>query len=985
MRKLYLLLFAVVFFAAQAIAQRVVTGKVTDEKNNPIGNASIVVTGTSAGTITKADGTYSLNVPAGGKTITISYLDMNTQTFTVGTKTSINASLIAANKSLDEVVVVGYGSGRKKSDVVGSVTTVNAKKIQERPTANAFDALQGKVAGLQVFTSSGEPSATSSLRLHGVGSLGASSTPLYVMDGIPVAPGTVVSLNPEDFETISVLKDASATSIYGSRAANGVILLTTKKGKVNTSQITVQTQYGTSNLSETAGNFFDGFMNTKQLTDFWVATAYRTQAQIDALLLANPNDTKWGTAYYRENSPTYQLNLNLSGGGNKTSYYVSGSYFKQDGQAYRSGFERYTLRSNINSTVNDWLAFGMNLSMGYDERETNQYGSNSTNRGLALLAPPFYSPNDPTGKPYELIPGWGRYHPDYLADKLPSKSNNVQFNPSGYMQITPAKNLTLKTQMGIEAYDFRTSSGQLPSFIGSLNNGNAAESFSRGVSKTITNTAEYKFDIVDKHNFTVLAGHEFIDDVTTAFGASSTGHSDDRLLLLGSGPTSNAPSHSRSEFSYLSYFSRLNYNLNNKYYIDLSIRQDESSRFGIDNRKATFWSVGGMWNAKKENFLSNINWLSDLTVKASWGTSGNSSIGNYDALPLVGTNQYDAQTGFGISAAGNPQLSWETQEQLNFGFNFSLFRRANFQIEYYNRETTDMLIGVPFPFTSGFSQLTSNVGSLSNTGFDVAIDVDVIRTKNAYFTPYANFNYNSNEVTELFQGKQYWIIPNTGVSWAVGQPVSYFYPVFSQINPTTGNPEWYLPNSNPDLIVNLQNDKSKVTSTFSTAALQQTTGLKRQPPFNGGFGFSGGISGFYTQCDISFSKGKYMINNDRYFYENPNQFPGFNQSTSILNYWKKAGDVTQFPRYGVQFTQFDTRLIEDASFMRLKSLTVGYNIPQSILQKTKFFTAVKFYVTGRNLWTITKYLGPDPEVDTNVTLGANPNTKQVALGIDFQF
>jgi hypothetical protein len=276
------------------------------------------------------------------------------------------------------------------------------------------------------------------------------------------------------------------------------------------------------------------------------------------------------------------------------------------------------------------------------------------------------------------------------------------------------------------------------------------------------------------------------------------------------------------------------------------------------------------------------------------------------------------------------------------------------------------------------------VGSLKNSGIDLSIDGDIIKSKDAYLTPYINFNYNKNEVTELFQGKQYWIIPNTGVSWAIGQPVSFFYPIFYQVNPQTGLPEWYLPNSDPTQIVNTRKDPNAVTSTF-TPTLEQSTGIKRYPPINGGFGLNGGFKGFVLSVDFTFSKGKYLINNDRYFFENPNQFPGFNQSTSVLNYWQKVGDVAQFPKYGVQFTQFDSRLVEDASFMRMKNFTLGYNFPERLLARTNVIKAVRFYVTGRNLVTFTKYTGPDPEVDANLTLGVNPNTKQVAVGIDVTF
>lgn len=986
MRKFLFSLVAVMAFVFAASAQnRTVTGKVTDEKGTPISGVS--VTSGKTGVQTDPSGNYSISVPSSAKTLTFTFIGYDAVTRAIGSGNTLSVQMTQINTKLDEVVVVGYGAAKKKTDVVGSIKTVTAKKVQELPTANALDALQGKIPGLQIYSSSGEPSSTPSARINGVGSLTASTTPLYVMDGIPVSAGAMVSLNPEDYESISVLTDASATSIYGSRAANGVIFFTTKKGSATKARINLNSQYAMSSLLGNTTNFFNSVMNTKELTDFWVATGYRTQAQVNSLLATYPFDTKWYKVYYKDNVPSKNLELNISGGGDKTTYYISGSYFKQEGLTYRSDYKRYTLRSNINSVVNKWMTVGINLVGGYDNRQTNPYGSNSTNRGLGLLAGPMYSPVDPaTGKNYEFIPGWGRYHPNYLADKVRSNSDNVQFTPSAYVQISPIKNLVLKTQAGMEAYDYTTTSVQLPSFLGSLNNGSTSESYTREVTRTVNNTLEYKFDVTKRHHFTFLAGNEYIDDKQKSFNGSSTGQTDDRLVLISSGPNNRNAGSSTYTYSYLSYFGRLSYNLDSKYYIDLSARNDKSSRFGKNNRSANFWSAGVMWKAKKESFFENINWLSDLYIKGSIGTSGNSvGIGNYDSWGLVGTAQYDASTGFGVSAAGNPELSWEQQKLASASVNFSLFKRANFMVEYYSKLTSNMLLSVPFPYTSGFANINSNVGSLKNYGWNFNLDVDVIRRPDAYLTPYVNFNYNSQKVTELFQGRNYWIIPNTGVCWVVGQPVSYFYPVFKQVNSTTGLPEWYQANSNPDLIVYTQKDDSKVTSTFNSTGLQQNTGIKRYAPFAGGFGFSGGYKGFYTQCDFSFVQGKYMINNDRYFFENPNQFPGFNQSRTVLNYWKNPGDVATFPKYGVQFTQFDTRLIEDASFMRLKNLTVGYALPQSILKKSHFINGCKFYVTGRNLFTVTKYTGPDPEVDTNVTLGVNPNTRQVAVGLDLQF
>lgn len=986
MRKLVFLLSVLLCSLNIAAQNRTVTGKVTDENGNPIPNASVLVKGTNIGTTTKEDGTYSLSVPSNAKVLVFSSVGTVPTDISIGSRAVVNLSLMSENKTLEEIVVVGYGSGKKKENVAGSLTKVGGDEVHNKPTANMLDPLQGKVGGLQVYSSSGEPSNTPSIRLHGVGSLGASNTPLYVLDGIPVGSGSILSLNPNDIESITVLKDPSTTSIYGSRAASGVILYTTKKGRINNPVLNVSTQYGVSNLLETTEDMYNTFMNTKQLTDFWIATGYRTQAQVDALLTQYPFDTKWYKSYYKTNRPTYQVDVNMSGGGGKTTYYVSGGYFKQEGLAYRSDYDRYTFRSNINSTVTNWFKFGLNLSGGVDRRQSNPYGSNSTNRGLALLAAPFYSPVDKNGVEYpDLIPGWGRYNPKYLASKIQSNGKNVQFNPTAYAEFNPFKGFILRTQAGMDAYDYTTTSIQLPSYIGSLNNGSTSESFERGSQNTITNTAEYKFSIADEHDFTILAGQEYIKSVTKGFNGSSTGQSDDRLLLIGAGPNNRNASSSLAEYAYQSFFGRLNYSWKSKYFVDASLRQDQSSRFGKDNRTANFWSAGILWKAKNENFLANINWLTDLALRASYGTSGNSSIGNYDNLATVSTGIYENAGTFGISTAGNPELGWESQTQATFGIEAIFLKKINLKADYYIRETSDQYFNVPFPYSSGFSTVLYNVGAIKNSGIDLELSIDVLKTKNAYITPFAALNYNKNEVTSLFQGRKYWVVPNTGVSYVVGQPVTFLYPIWAGVNSQTGLPQWYLPDPNPDNFVNKTTDPSRITNTFNSAVLQQSTGIQRYAPFNGGFGVDAGYKGFYLNANFSFSSGKYLINNDAYFFENPGQFPGFNQSVNILDYWQKAGDVTRFPKYGQQFTQFDSRLVQNASFVRLKGLTLGYQMSKPLLSKMKVFKGIEFYITGRNLWTITKYPGPDPEVDSNLTLGTNPNTKQAVVGLNLRF
>jgi len=997
MRKsLLALLLVLLAITNMSFAQeRVVTGTVTQKSDgSSIPGATISVKGTKIATVTDQSGKYSIKVSSAKAVLVFSFVGMDKAEVEVGANKVVDVQLISSSVTLDEVIVVGYGTAKPVGTIVGSVSTVKAVKLQEKPSANVLDALQGKVAGLQVYTSSGEPSQISSIRLHGAGSLGGGTTPLYVLDGIPIATSTMIDLNSNDFESVSVLKDASATSIYGSRAANGVIFITSKKGSLNTdAKIIISSQYGITQLANT--DYFDKMMNSKQLTDFWVASKYQTQAQVDAKLASYPNDTKWYKYYYKESAPTSQGNISISGGGGKTTYFISGSYINQQGLAARSKFDRYNLRSNITSKANDWLTVGLNLTVGYDKRATNAYASNYLDGGLSILAQPFYSPYDSKGNKYpNLIPGWNRYNPEYLASTAGYYNENyVQFNGMGFVQITPFKGMTIKSEAGMDAYDRRTTTGRLPSYVGNLNNGATNEYLFRSITSTITNTAEYKFDLFTKHKFTLLAGQEGIVNDYTAFSGGSQGQTDDRQILLGAGPNLLSVASSHTQYAYLSYFGRVDYGFDDKYFADFSVRNDQSSRFGINNRSAVFYAGGLMWNAKKESFLQDVNMISGLNLKASLGTSGNSDIGNYNSLALVNTsqllvntnlqgyNQYNSTTGWSISSPGNPALGWEQQTLLTLGAKIGLLQdRIRLNVEYYNRKTSNMLVSVPYPYTSGFNSVLANVGGLTNSGLDITLDGDVVRGNDFYITPYMNFNYNKEKVTALFQGLKYWIMPSTGVCWVIGKPVSFFYPIFAGIDPADGKPTWYKPGT--DITVTTTKETTK---TFSAAALQQNTGIKRYAPFTGGFGLNAGYKGISIQADFSFALGKYLINNDRYFTENPSAFPGYNQSSTILDYWKAPGDITRFPAIGQQFTQFDSRLIENASFMRMKNLSIGYSVPSSILKRAKVFKGVKVFVTGRNLLTITKYSGPDPEIDSNLSTGANPNTKQYTVGFELTF
>lgn len=984
-QKLFLILVSCFLFAfvANGQTQRTVTGTVrSSDMNIPISAVSVLIERTNRGTQTGINGTFSIQVQSGDKLI-FKHVGYKTKEISIGTSSTLNVQLEPTGEMIEDIVVVGYGSGTEASNMVASVKTVSSKQIKDRPRANLLESLQGQVAGLTVITSSGEPSSTQSLRLRGIGSLGASSTPLYVLDGVPVGAGTILSINPEDLESVSILKDAAATSIYGARAANGVVSITSKKGRVSEkATIKYRGQYGWSNLAQT--KMQENMLSGQELLDLWLAVGYRTQAQIDEIRKNNPKDFEWFRYYYKQDRPMQQHDLNISGGSEKLRYYIAGGLYKEEGLMYRSGYNRGTVRGNFDLKLNNWATMGFNIGASVDDAESNGWGSNDPNGGLSLLVPAFYSPFKEDGSEYwdERIPGWGRYAPNYLATMFPNNQKRTTLLPLGYFQINPIPGLTLKSQGGIDYFNARTTARRLPSYVLSKGNGTSSESTTISYLATWTNTLEYKFKIQEEHSIGALVGNELIDFQSNGFSGTSTGQVTDKMVLLSAGPSNRNVSQSISEYAFNSLFGQLSYDYKKKYFLNATLRQDKSSRFGRERSAATFWSFGGMWDIKSETFMNqNVNWLNDLKFRASYGTSGNAEIGNYEHLETVGAVAYGERSAWGIVSPGNPILGWEKQSMLSVGLSGTAVENLNFNVEFYDRKTVDMLMYVPYPYTTGFASRYENVGSLQNKGLEVELSYNFKFGNNGYFQPRITYGYNENKVTELFQNRDFWVVPNSGISYVVGQPVQFFTPILAGVNSETGNYEWYVPGDDP---TKSYRDPNNVTSLFNPGTLQQNTGSELYAPHAGGFGFDASYHGFSISTLFIFSKGNFLTNNDRYFYENPAQFLGFNQSKTVLDYWKEPGDNTRFARFG-SISQFDTGLLEDASFLRWKNLTIGYNIPSKLLGRSKFFESARVFYVGRNLWTTTKYLGADPETNSNISLGRNPNTKQSTFGLEFTF
>ena len=1015
--KLFLATLVMVLTAFTAVAQNITVTGVVSDPDGPLPAAYVTVQGTSRGTVSSADGSYSISVPANGTLIfsSVGYQDAEVP---VNGRTQINVTLTLDSEILEETVVIGYGSGQKISNLIGSVATVKSDAIKSAPSSSALDMLQGQVAGLSVLTNGGVAGDNNvSMTLHGVGSLGAGSTPLFIIDGIPSSSSSIQSMNPNDILSISVLKDASATSIYGSRAANGVVYVTTRSGSYNEkASVSIRSQYGISTLADFT--MYDNMMSGPELKDFWVRSGIMTyeELQRDYIDHGYDADTKWQYYYQQFNNPQYQNDITIEGGGAKVAYMIGASQFHQRGNTIGNVYDRYTLRSNVQGHPKKWLRVGMNVNLSFSERTANgNWGSGSSvggnnylTGGLSMMLNPLYPAIDPvTGKEYEYeYPLWaGALNQKYYFKNSKGITSRYGLIGNTYAEITILPGLKLTTRAGLDGYVSNYDYKRKPSFTRRYPSYTPGRSMSSALSytATITNTLEYTKEINRDHRFSVLVGQEGIRNNYKYFWGYSAQQTDDRLLTLTDGTQSTYDlDEQQSAYSFLSYLAHADYSFRDKYIFDASFRYDSSSRFGRDNRWAPFWAVGAMWKIKKENFMKEVNWVNDLNLKFSYGTQGNASIGEYGFYALIGSysGAYDGATGLAVAQPSNYDYGWEQQGLLTATVSGRVFDVLDFDIEFYNRTTDRMLMDVPQPYYSGFTSMTANVGGLRNTGIDVTLGADVLRGKDYFVRLNATFNYNKETVTGLFNGLDQWEIEGTGITYVVGQPVSFYYPIWAGVDPEDGKQMWYVPTGweayqasvaagEPDLslIDKTKTRKDVTTKEFDEDLLNQNTGYLRHNPVNGGFGIGAGWKGLTLQADFAYVLGKHLINNDAFFYNNPNQFAGYNTSKAVSDYWTENNRYAKYPSWADGTTmQFDTHLIENANFLRLKSLIISYALPKKLLNWSNgVLNDVKISFTGRNLFTITKYMGADPEVNSNLVLGLPGNTKQFLGGIEISF
>ena len=977
MKRGFLLFVSLAVMAIQSLfAQNFsVKGTVFDgETNEPLIGVTIMQEGTNNGVITDIDGSYSIEIKGVAKaTLVYSYIGMQSQQHVVTPQThKLDITMKSDAQMVDEVVVVAYGV-RKKGTIAGSVSTVKSEKMENVPAPSFDQALQGQSAGLTVISNSGEPSKAAVFQIRGTNSINSGTAPLFILDGVPISSADFNTLSPNDIESISVLKDASSTSIYGARAANGVVVITSKRGlSMDKAKVTLRAQYGFSQLARTNWEL----MNTPE------RIAFEKEIGIDAgqdYNLLSRTDINWLDMVFNDRAPLQNYEISVNRATDRLNYYVSGGFYDQEGIAQSSEFRRYNLRANAEVKASSWLKIGTNTMSAYEETQQADDGSYTivTPISASRFMLPYWNPYKKDGSLATIKDGsWAgtSENPILYMEQNPVKYKKYKVLSTVYAEITPIENLTIRSQFGVDYTHTTAFMQSFPSL--SVNNGlgTAARRSTDMLSLTETTTANYRFNIKDDHQFNVMLGQEGVDYRYEGFDVYSKGQTNDFLTNVSAGTRASSWADTFSSYAYLSFFLRGEYNYKDLYYADFSVRTDASSRFGKDHRWGTFWSLGFMWNAKQENFLKDIDWLTNAQVALSTGTSGNSEIPNYDHLALVaGGPNYNDEAGIYPAQSGNEELGWEQTWSNNVGVRLGFWNRANLNVEFYHKKTTNMLMSVPESYAvTGEGYRWKNVGAMVNRGVEITADGDIIRTKDFVWNVSANVSYNMNKLTELYNGVEEYVNSTTGVKFMVGHSVhEFFLNRYAGVNPANGDALWYDKDGN---ITNeyRESDKVMTEKTFDS-------------PWMGGFGTTLSWKGFQLSAQFSWMAKRFVMNNDRFFEESNGLYTVYNQSRRLLyDRWKKPGDLTDIPRYG-EVAQLDDRFLENASFMRLKNLSLAYTLPQSLLKKSKFFTSARLYIQGQNLWTITGFNGLDPEVAANVYQAQYPATRQFTFGAELSF
>jgi TonB-dependent starch-binding outer membrane protein SusC len=1033
MKKSYVFLTLMCFFLLHtAIAQnRLLTGVViTSDDGSTIPGVSVVVKeNPTIGTLTDVDGKFQLSVPATAKTLLFTSIGMENQEYPIVASNVINITLVPFATNLDEVVVVGYGT-QIKSKVTGNISRVSGEALKNTPVPSIQQAMQGKSAGVFVEGVNGKVGGQTRMRIRGSSSITANNEPLFIIDGIaltteplnqsgaPINP--LESINFNDIESLDVLKDASATAVYGSRGANGVVLITTKKGKAGATQLNVNFQYGFSKASNKRE-----FMNTDQYISYFREAAPNSNAYEIRINMAEEDKTDWvrhverrlkrysgwagiyevpgdpASAYLGsavntnwqdeafQKGALQMFDISAAGGTEKLKYYASLAYTKQQAIIVSNGLNRFTGRLNVDNKVNNFIDMGFTVSLSRtDIDQVSADNAFSTPLQSVALSPitPVY--DTATGELYNT-PTTTYYNPLVDVQYADRNIENTRTVSSAYINFLLAKGLNWRSEFSYDLFNLKENDRYgSQTDAGTGINGYAISNYGQTQNLVTKSYLNYGNTFGD-YNLTAVLGGEFQKtDITNTWVDGQNFPTDDLKYLASAGLITSGTS-ALTEYAFISYFSRLNFDYKSKYLVSLSARIDESSRFGENNKSGFFPAASVGWILTKEDMLKNSKTLSFLKLRASYGLTGNAGIGDYRYLGLYDVNSYNSEPGFVPTQIANPDLGWESTRQVDFGVDYGFFKnRISGEIDYYVKKTDDLLLDVPVPGTSGFSTQIQNIGSVENKGYEFVLNTSNLVGDFKWSTS-VNMSLNHNEVTYL-GGQQ--IIDDGSSRYMnvvmVGQPLGVFYGA-----KYAGVASDFIAGGNPDgsdiyggdaiWYVNETDDKGNIinpgaiTNDFNVAnfvVLGHPT-----PDFLYAFTNTFNYKGF--ELDFTFQGvggNNIHLTGDSYMGGNASWYD--NQLVSQLESWKNPGDITNVPEARINYGNGDqarsSRYLSDGAYLKLRSLTLGYEFPQSIVSKAKL-SRIRIYMQAQNLYTFTKYIGWDPEVSADYIVD------NIVSGVDF--
>ncbi|WP_430812629.1 MULTISPECIES: SusC/RagA family TonB-linked outer membrane protein [unclassified Carboxylicivirga] len=1056
MKKVLFALSIMVMVGLQALAQTTnITGTVTDAKDgSPIPGVSVVVRGTTVGTVTMPDGKYNLAVPSDATNLIFSFVGMKSQDIQIAGRTTINVVLESDAVDVGEVIVVAYGTSTKGS-FTGSAAVVDAEVIEKRQVANVTQALSGSVAGVQVLSDNGQPGASAKVRVRGVGSINAGMEPLYVVDGIPF-DGDLSSISSSDIESMTVLKDAASTALYGARGANGIIMITTKKAKAGKAMVNLNVKYGFNSRSVenyevmtspqnyleksyeaiyNAGIYNLGYTptdaylyaNSKIMTDSEGGSGYQIYTLPDGQNLIgmngklNPNATLGysdGEYYYKpdnwedemfENNPRQEYNLSISGGNDKSTYYLSFNYLDDQGVINGSGFERLSGRFKGEHKVKDWLKVGANVNINnitsnYPGEQTTTSSSGNAFFIANYIAPiyPIYVRDAETQR---IVMNNGRKVYDYGDGKstnmdrsfmsIANPAGDLTYNKTDYKmdivnttwfaEISPIEGLKINARYGLNVDNTRyndlgnTYMGQSASYGGTVYQEN-----SRTYGFNQQYVANYQFDINEDNLFDITVGYDgYTYEYEYAY-ASGQNLYNPELYYVNNSIDQKRGGGAKDTYATEGIFARANYSLRDTYFFNVAYRRDASSRFHPDNRWGNFYSASAAWMISNEPFMSAVPWVNMLKLKASYGEQANDAIGNYYAW----ADQWQVTGADGIFAdgtldyKGNKDITWETSTSYNVGVDFALLsNRLSGGIEYFGRKSADMLYYAPVTGIAGYNEIPMNVGSMTNSGLEVEVAYNIVKTNDVNWMFNANATFVKNKINDLSPELNGELIDGTRI-YSKGESMYRLYLVeYAGVNAETGEAEYWTTND--------EGVREKTTD-YSDAADHKVATDDLMPAVYGGFGTTVEFFGFDASAQLAYQLGGEIYDSGyrRLMHGGTSSDAGQNWHKDIYNAWTPENRNTDVPRLNANdryASSTSTRWLTSSDYLSLNNVTVGYTLPSNLVSRWNI-QKLRLYVSAENIGMLTKRKGLDPRQSfTSATTALYTPIRTISGGLNLVF